>query len=454
MLPGGGAGAPHGERDGFLGARFRAIMPVMPSLRRSRLPSLAAGEFFWATGIEDTFITEPWPKTGRTLDEYELTQHYERCAADLGLMRELGVSAARYGIPWHRIQPRAGAWEWDFADRAIERLLALGIEPIVDLVHYGLPRWIEGAYLHPDFPRLMADYAARAAERWRGRVFAYTPLNEPRITAWYCGRLGWWPPHRRGWRGFVAVMLAACRGIVQTARALTWVDREILIAHVDATDLYVAEHPADAAAARERQEIVFLALDLVSGRVTPDAPLWPWLLRHGARADELEWFQANAIDLPLVGLNLYPMFTRKVLRRRAEGRARWTMPYAPAEIIVELGQLYWRRYGAPLFISETASVGSLARRAAWLDDSVAAVRRLREAGVPMAGYTWWPMFALVTWAYRQGTRPPAYYLKQMGLWDLDAALERVRTPLVDRYRALTGSGLAAVGELAKDRPAR
>ena len=34
--------------------------------------------FLWATGIEDTFITDPWPATGRTLDEYELTQHYER----------------------------------------------------------------------------------------------------------------------------------------------------------------------------------------------------------------------------------------------------------------------------------------------------------------------------------------------------------------------------------------
>ena len=37
-----------------------------------------------------------------------------------------------------------------------------------------------------------------------------------------------------------------------------------------------------------------------------------------------------------------------------------------------LGRLYFERYGAPLFISETASVGSVARRRAWLDASVAA----------------------------------------------------------------------------------
>ena len=88
------------------------------------------------------------------------------------------------------------------------------------------------------------------------------------------------------------------------------------------------------------------------------------------------------------------------------------------------------------------------RRAAWLDDSVAAVRRLRAEGVPLVGYTWWPLFALVTWAYRQGTHPPPYYLKQMGLWDLAENLDRVPTALVERFRALASQGGAAAGELA------
>ena len=42
-----------------------------------------AHDFLWATGIEDTFITEPDPGTGRTLDEYELTDHYGRWEEDL-----------------------------------------------------------------------------------------------------------------------------------------------------------------------------------------------------------------------------------------------------------------------------------------------------------------------------------------------------------------------------------
>ena len=221
------------------GGMQRQALPKRSQLGRLRDPDA----FWWATGIEDTFITEPWHLTGRTLDEYELTGHYDRWAEDLGLIAELGVSAARYGVPWHRIQPAPDRWDWDFADRTIGRLLDLGVEPIVDLVHYGLPRWIDGAFANPAYPELVADYAGRVAERFRGRIFWYTPLNEPRITAWYCGKLGWWPPFRRGWRGFVSVMMAVCRGIVRTVETLGAVDPEIVAAHVDATDLFETADP-------------------------------------------------------------------------------------------------------------------------------------------------------------------------------------------------------------------
>ena len=293
----------------------------------------------------------------------------------------------------------------------------------------------------------MSEYAAKVADRFRGRVFAYTPLNEPRITAWYCGRLGWWPPFRRGWRGFVAVMLGACRGIVETAHALRAVDPEILLAHVDATDLYETGDTSLAAEARHRQDLVFLALDLISGRVTGQHSLWGWLLRQGASADELEWFQKHAVELHLVGINLYPMFTLKSARRTPAGGLRWRMPYATADIVEKLGAMYWERYRAPVFVAETASVGTVQRRRAWLEDSVAAVRRLRKRGIPLVGYTWWPLFALVTWGYRQGRHPPGYYLKQMGLWDLDAQLNRISTPLVQVYRNLTTRGSEAAGTL-------
>jgi beta-glucosidase len=417
-------------------------------MRRAELKKLSEPEFFfWATGIEDTFITAPYPATGRTLDEYELTQHYDRWREDMQLMRELGVSHARYGIPWHRINPQPNAWNWEFADKTLDLMLELGIEPIVDLVHYGLPPWIEGAWLHPDFPKYMAEYTRRAAERFAGRIHLWTPLNEPRVTAWYCGKLGWWPPNLRGWRGFLQVMMGVCRGIVESTRALRAVDDENVAVHVDATDLYESPDPTLADEVFRRQEIVFLALDLVSGRVMEGHSLYRWLLKHGVRAEDLAWFAENAIELEVLGINLYPLFSRKVLVRAPHLRIK--MPYSDATIVERLARLYHERYRVPVFISETASLGSIKRRADWLGDSVQSARRAREAGIPLVGYTWWPLFALVTWAYRQGTKPPAYYIKQMGLWDLKADdqgnLHRMRTGLVDMYKELVANGAASVG---------
>src|SRR5579872_2308316 len=124
--------------------------------------------FLWSVGIEDTFIVDPWPETGRILDEYELTCHYRHFREDIELMAGLGVRVTRYGIPWYRINPGQGKWDWKWTDQALEYLLELGIEPIVDLVHYGVPAWIEGAFLNPDFPARMSEYATRVAERFRG----------------------------------------------------------------------------------------------------------------------------------------------------------------------------------------------------------------------------------------------------------------------------------------------
>src|SRR5690606_20300246 len=222
-----------------------------------------------------------------------------------------------------------------------------------------------------------------------------------------------------------------------------------VLVHVDATDLYEAATPELAAEAARRQELVFLALDLVSGRVRPGHPLHAWLLGNGAEAVDLDRFAADPIELDLVGINLYPLFSLKRLVQSPRG-LRIRMPYAGAEIVDRLAALYWHRYQQPLLVSETASEGSVRRRLAWLESSVEAVRRVRGTGIPLVGYTWWPLFALVSWGYREGHKAPEDYLRQMGLWDLRpgaTGLERVPTALVERYRNLAAGGAQAVGLL-------
>ena len=64
---------------------------------------------------------------------------------------------------------------------------------------------------------------------------------------------------------------------------------------------------------------------------------------------------------------------------------------------------------------------------------------LSAQGVPVIGYTWFPMFTMIDWAYRKGRRPLASYLIHLGLYDAaydaDGVLRRQRTPLVDRFRS-------------------
>jgi beta-glucosidase/6-phospho-beta-glucosidase/beta-galactosidase len=405
---------------------------------------LARDGFCWAVGIEDTFVAQPWPGTGRSLDEYALTRHYECWREDLERVAWLGVSAVRYGVPWHRVHPAPGRFDFGFADDTLGWLLERGITPIVDLVHYGTPLWLEGAFLHPDYPRHVAEYACALAERFRGRLRWITPMNEPRIAAWYAGKLGWWPPNERGWGGFLRVLLAACRGIHATETALRELDPELRMLHVDATDLYESDDPALAPDCARRQELVFLALDLLTGRVDAEHPLHGWLSQHGVREAELAEFREKPLVPDVVGINLYPMFSRKRVSR-AHGRLRVRMLRAGPEILVRLASLYHRRYGRPIFVSETAALGSHAQRLAWLRASVDAVRRARASGIPVVGYTWWPLFALVAWAYRQSAaRDLGDHLLQMGLWDLDPAdLRRVHTPVADAYRSLASAGAAA-----------
>lgn len=406
--------------------------------------------FLWLTGIEDTFVFDPHLVTGRILDEYELTKHYERWREDLDLMGTLGVPAARYGIPWYRIQPERDRWDWTFADQTLERLLELGIHPVVDLVHYGTPVWMEQGFLHPDFPQYMAEYGARVAERFKGRIRWYTPLNEPRITAHYCGRIGWWPPFKHGWSGMISILTACAKGIVATDRALKNVDPEIVCLHVDAMDAYETRNPEFEARAAFKQSVVFLPTDMVTGRIDDRHELRPWLKNQGMRDADVDWLAEHRITPDVIGLNMYPMFSRREMIRTG-GEVKEATRYGDRELVKFLGNAYYERYGRPMLISETASRGTHKRRIEWLHESLAGVRELREKGVPMIGYTWWPMFSLIGWAYRQKQEPLAKYIVPMGLWDLAGEdLKRVPTPVVDAYREVVAQGSLSVGPLNRE----
>jgi beta-glucosidase len=400
--------------------------------------------FRFAVGIEDTFIAEERPGH-RKLDEYELTQHYQHWEQDLDLVARSGADSVRWGIPWYRVEPEPGRFAWDWVDRVVDRMADLGLTCIVDLMHYGTPSWLENSFVHPDYPRRVADYAAAAAQRYADRLHVWTPLNEPVINAIYCGERGLWPPHLRGPSGFTAVLLQVAEGICRTQAAITQVQPDASFVHVDAGFRFEG-HPGgdvDLALLEERR---FLAQDLVVGRVDADHPLHDWLLAQGATEHRLGWLREHAVVPDVVGVNYYPAFTTVRFEAGAE---------VPVEAgtagLEELVRLYAERYGRPVMVTETSRGGPESERRAWLDESLATVARLRQDGVPLVGYTWFPFLALVDWLYREDTRPLEDWLVQMGLVDLalvpgSGLLERRPTDLVELFAKHAEQGMPAVGQ--------
>jgi hypothetical protein len=90
----------------------------------------------------------------------------------------------------------------------------------------------------------------------------------------------------------------------------------------------------------------------------------------------------------------------------------------------------------------------------WLQSSLAAVKHLRQSGVPVLGYTWFPLTTMIDWRYRYGTRPPLDYRIDLGLYRLDAEGQRPwqPTPLAEQLRASIRNSEEAVGILAHPQP--
>ncbi|WP_024287749.1 GH1 family beta-glucosidase [Cellulomonas sp. KRMCY2] len=139
--------------------------------------------------IWDTFAATP----GRVLDGHTGTvaaDHYHRTAADIAMMRELGLDAYRFSLAWPRIQPiGSGAFNQkglDFYSTLIDDLLEAGIDPVVTMYHWDLPQALEdaGGWPNRETALRFGDYAAKIVETYADRVTVWTTLNEPWCSAY------------------------------------------------------------------------------------------------------------------------------------------------------------------------------------------------------------------------------------------------------------------------------
>ena len=358
----------------------------------------------WLVGIEDTCVHPPAGSAMARLDEHALTGHDDNWRADLDTAAGLGAGGLRYGVSWPRICPAPGVYDWSALDERLRYATGeLGLTVIADLVHYGTPAWLAGAFADPGYPAAIADFAAAFATRYRGVVDHLTPLNEPLTTASFCGLRGVWPPALTGWDGWVTVTLSIVAGIRQTIAAVRAANPDAVIVHVEAAALYQTGDDDLAGHVELLAGIGTLPTDLLLGRVTGDHPLHAWLIEHGAAPATLDAFLADPPELDILGVNYYPDLTPRIVERvdgqiRQVTTNRWT---EGLELALRSAQ---DRYGLPLMVTETSIEGDDDTRRRWAEESMAVVRRLAGEGLDVRGYTWWPLFDFVDWSYASGGR--------------------------------------------------
>ncbi len=340
--------------------------------------------FVAGTGIE---CSAPIIAGGIRMDELAKTGHYEHVETDIRMVRELGVRYLRYGIPIHLANPAPGVFDWTFTDRAMTAMQDEGIEPIVDLLHFGLPDDVPG-FGDTTFPERFAGFVAAFADRFPWARY-YTPVNEPLITALFSAKLGYWNERASDDRSFVRAMLNVARCAVLGSEEIRRRRPDAVFLQSDSCEAYHPVHPDAIERAAFLNELRFIGFELVYGRRLPDV-VRAYVLDNGGTEEELDWFEAHGSDAGCIaGNDYYAVSEKEVLADGSLHDAGVRAGY------YRVGREYHDRLGVPIMLAETNMEGDGA--VDWLHRIWTDAIRLRDDGVPIRGFIWYGFVNHVDW---------------------------------------------------------
>jgi len=374
------------------------------------LQAAASPGFLFATGIENSAPTLEGGRVRR--DQLAECGHYARWREDLALVKELGCTALRYGPQLHTTLRGPDHYDWAFVDETFPALRRLGILPIVDLCHFGVPDWI-GDFQNPDFPALFAEYARAFAQRFPW-VQLYTPVNEMFITAVFSAKYGWWNEQRHDDRSYVTAIKHVVRANVLAMHAILAVRPDALFIQSESTEHFHPECPAALPHAEHRNAERFLTLDLNYGRQVSSG-MYEYLLDNGMTREEYHFFlRGTELRRHCVMGNDWYVTNEHLIA--ADGHSRWAGEVFGYDTVT---RDYFARYGLPVMHTETnideGPHGDESER--WLWKQWSGLMRLQREGIPMLGFTWYSLTDQVDWdtalRERNGRANPR------GLYDLD-----------------------------------
>ena len=373
----------------------------------SGLPRGAVGDsFMFATGVECSYPTIDGGRIRR--DELAECGHYDRWREDLHLVRALGVKVLRYGLPLHKVWLGPGRYDWSFADEVMGEIKRLGITPILDLLHFGVPDWA-GDFQNPELPVLFRDYCAAVAERYPW-VRYYTPVNEAYVTARNSAKMGLWNEQLKTDRSFVTALkhLTACS--ILGCHAIAERRHDAVIVHSESAEYIHEMRATQSPDARIANKIKFLGLDLLYG-VSPDAETALYALDNGLTRQEYDWFmRGDPPGYQVLGIDYYGRNEHIIKPNGDTFEAEDVMGWRA------IACDYWERYRKPLMHTET-NVFDADAAPSWLWKQWVNVLSIRESGVPVLGFTWYSLTDQIDWDTQLAEKNDR--VNACGLYDLD-----------------------------------
>ncbi|ALW87397.1 glycoside hydrolase family 1 [Hymenobacter sedentarius] len=385
----------------------------------SGLPSGSPGNFMFATGIECSYPTIDHGRTRRDL--LAECDHYNRYQEDLGLVREMGLKVLRYGLPYYRIQRGPNDYDWEFADLAMAEMQRLGITPILDLMHFGVPDWL-GNFQNPELPVHFAHYCGAVAERYPW-VRYYTPVNEIYVSAKLSAMDGLWNEQLRDERAFVTALKNLVAASIMGNQQIALHRPDCVIVQSESAEYTHELRTERTPRIQLDNKLRFLALDLLYAH-HPDGEVARFVRDNGLTDKEYDWFMAGEPPgYQIMGNDYYGRNERIIL------------PYG--DVITSMDVMGWyhityeyfRRYSKPVMHTETNTFDA-ADAPVWLWKQWVNVLQMRKSGVPVLGFTWYSLIDKVDWniglSRKEGT------VNACGLFDLN----RKPRPVAEAYRQL------------------
>ncbi len=409
----------------------------------SGLPDANPGNFMFATGIECSYPTIQNGAVRR--DQLRECGHYERYKEDLGLVKEMGLNVLRYGLPYYSIHKGPGQFDWEFADLAMAEIKRLGITPILDLLHFGVPDWI-GDFQNPELPIHFAEFCGAVAERYPW-VRYYTPVNEIYVTARISGKDGVWNEQLKTDRGFVTALKHCVAASIMGNQQLAKRRNDCVIVQSESAE-YIHELCATPSAeTRLANELRFLSLDLLYAN-PPSSTVAMYMMDNGLTRDEYNWFMAGKPPgYQIMGNDYYGRNERIKL---PDGRIETSMDVLGW---YEITREYYERYHMPVMHTET-NVFEAEQAPVWLYKQWVSMLRMRRDGVPVLGFTWYSLIDQIDWDIQLAE--VKNHVNECGLFDLD----RKPRPVAEAYKAILKEfgqiTIVPYGEMLEmtDRPAR